>query len=242
MHCSYMFKYTQVTWPQAQALETWFSAWLVKTFASRKTSYQRVTRASRGINTTTVCVTVRSIFSTNIVKKIAKGRNPKKQLLDKYTLTKTHFLHQKWFVLWRYKWFFTNRKKLLQDLLTFKITTHKKTKSNAKDAGRLNKAIFTDTFLMCETKLGAQWEKPTRKYAQNDQHCFQHTSGTLSTGGMISNQRNVCYGAWTNASPCYKAKNTYGEYLEFLLCNLTNRGVQIKELRWEPRVVANVLG
>lgn len=89
-----------------------------------------------------------------------------------------------------------------------KITTNKKTKSDAKDIGRLNKAIFTDTFLMCEIKLGAQWEKPTRKYAQNDQHFFQHTSRTLSTLWIISNQRNVCYGIWTNASPCYKAKNT----------------------------------
>lgn len=137
---------------------------------------------------------------------------------------------------------FSNWKKLLQSLLTFKKTTNKKPKSDAKDVGRLNKAIFTDTFLMCKTKLGAQWEKPTRKYAQNDQHFFQHTARTLSTLWIISNQRNVGYGVWTNASPCYKAKSTSREYLESLLCNLTNWGIQIKELGWGPRVVANILG
>lgn len=122
----------------------------------------------------------------------------------------------------------SNWKKLLQSLLTFKKTANKKTKSDAKDVGRLNKAIFTDTFLMCETKLRAGWEKPMRKYAQNDQHLFQHTSRTLSTLWIISNQRNVCYGIWTNASPCYKAKNTSRDYLESLLCNVTTEVFKLK--------------
>lgn len=120
---------------------------------------------------------------------------------------------------------FGNWKKLLQSLPTFKISTNKRTKSDAKDVGTLNKAIYTDTFLMCETKLGAQWEKPTRKYAQNDQHFFQHTSRTLSTLWIISNKRNVCYGIWTNANPCYKAKNTSREYPESLLCSVTKWGI-----------------
>lgn len=137
-------------------------------------------------------------------------------------------INKKWFVLKRNN--FSNWKKLLQSLLTFKKTTNKKPKSDAKDVGRLNKAIFTDTFFMCKTKLGAHWEKPTRKYAQNDQHFFQHTSRTLSTLWIISNQRNVGYGVWTNASPCYK-------YIESLLCNLTNWGIQVKELGWGPRVI-----
>ena len=45
---------------------------------------------------------------------------------------------------------------MVPSLPTFKISTNKRTKSDAKDVGTLNKAIFTDTFLMCETKLGAQ--------------------------------------------------------------------------------------
>lgn len=94
---------------------------------------------------------------------------------------------------------------MLQSSLTFKKTANKKPKSDAKDVRGLNKAIFIDTFLMCETKLGAPWEKPTRKYA-NDQHFFQHTSRTLSTVCTISDQRNVGCGVWANASPCSEAR------------------------------------
>lgn len=52
---------------------------------------------------------------------------------------------------------------MLQSLLT---TANKMTKSDAQDAGRLNKIIFTDTFLICETKPGAHWKKLTRKFAE----------------------------------------------------------------------------
>lgn len=43
-------------------------------------------------------------------------------------------------------------------------------------------------------------------------------------------------------APYYKAKNSSREYTESLLCNLTNWGIQIKELRWEPRVAADIVG
>lgn len=52
---------------------------------------------------------------------------------------------------------------MFQSLL---MTANQKTNSDAEDTGRLNKTLFTDTFLICETKPGAHWKKLTRKFAE----------------------------------------------------------------------------
>lgn len=105
-------KYSQVIWPQAQALEKLFSTWLVKSFASRKTSYKRVPCASRGINTTDVCVSVRSgfcfffLFSSANTKVNAEGTIPKEIMSEESILTQKQWIGKKWFAVKRQKWFF----------------------------------------------------------------------------------------------------------------------------------------